>query len=45
VCLGVAATRDKDRAVRHMGYASRPGGQVTWVVRRELPLGDTWGCD
>jgi hypothetical protein len=40
--IGVAATGDKDRAVRRMGYAWRPGGQVARVVRRELPLGG--GC-
>jgi hypothetical protein len=36
--LGVAATRDKDRAVRRMGYAWRPRGQVARAVRWELPL-------
>jgi hypothetical protein len=37
--LSMAATGDKDRAVRCMGYAWRPGGQVARAVRRELPLG------
>jgi hypothetical protein len=38
----VAATGDKDRAVRRMDYAWRPGGQVAGAVWRELPLGG--GC-
>jgi hypothetical protein len=36
--LDVAATWDKDRAVRRMGYAWRPRGQVARAVRQELPL-------
>jgi hypothetical protein len=37
--------RDKDRAVRRMGYAWSSGGQVARAVRRELPLGGGHGQD